>query len=143
VGAIDTDVNQSKKDRLKVMELLIDAGADVNATFDFRYGWRICDVAAMAGDIDMVTLLLRRGADLNGRGKDPLHPDKPGNAPLHWAVQYNHIKVANLLIERGADSNLTGAAGLTPLQLATELHKAKVDDYQSIIDLLIDAANVR
>ncbi|XP_054708114.1 transient receptor potential cation channel subfamily A member 1 homolog [Uloborus diversus] len=39
-------------------------------------------------------------------------------APLHYAARYNHIRVTQLLLEKGADVNVIGDDGLTPLHFA-------------------------
>ena len=46
--------------------------------------------------------------------------DKMGRTPLFYAVQKNNIKITNLLLNAGADSNACGSSGgCTPLNYAT------------------------
>lgn len=43
-----------------------------------------------------------------------------GSRPLHWAAFYNQPKVAETLVEEGADVNATDYLGWTPLHIAAE-----------------------
>ena len=49
-----------------------------------------------------------------------------GLTPLHIAAKYGHIKVARLLLQKGADSNVQGKNGLTPLHVATHYNHVNV-----------------
>ena len=46
--------------------------------------------------------------------------DNAGSSALHLAARYNRKNVINALVENGADINLSGAEGLTPLHLSTK-----------------------
>ncbi|XP_057329980.1 putative ankyrin repeat protein RF_0381 [Microplitis mediator] len=71
--------------------------------------------AARVGDIKLVELRIRQGADVNDLGRN-------GSSPLHVAAWYGHPKIMELLINNGArlDSVLNGSTktGYTPLHLA-------------------------
>ena len=62
-------------------------------------------------DSAAVRALLAEGAPVNETGGD-------GFAPLHWAAQWNHAEIADLLIAAGADANAATRYGVTPLTLA-------------------------
>lgn len=55
--------------------------------------------------------LLQSGANLNARGLD-------NDTPLHDAAVNGHVKIAKLLVERGADINAKNSKGKTPLDVA-------------------------
>jgi ankyrin repeat protein len=97
----------------RVVQLLLDRGADVNATAD--QGGTALSAAAYGGHLEVVLLLLDRGADVNRR--------VPGSR-LHWdglplaaaldpartrdkSTMVARREVAELLIARGADVNVT------------------------------------
>ena len=63
------------------------------------------------GDFNKVRLAINFGADVKAK-------NEWGKTPLHWASCYNHIAIAKLLLERGAD---VGAKvdGWTPLHWAS------------------------
>ena len=68
--------------------------------------------AAAAGHVDMVTLLLDRGAKTDVA-------DVHGWRPIHKAAQLNHVEVVNLLLARGANT-LLRANGVYPSDLTTD-----------------------
>jgi ankyrin repeat protein len=63
------------------------------------------------GDVVLVELLLRHGADPNVK-------DSAGDAPLHKAVEYGVVDVAAVLLRHGADPNARNKEGRTPLHAA-------------------------
>ena len=84
----------------------------------------LCD-AAQDGYVDVVRLLLDRGAEVNGKASG-------GMTPIHYAAWFAHADVVRLLLDRGAEVNVKDNAGLTPL------HFAAKDVYVDVIMLLIN-----
>jgi ankyrin repeat protein len=56
------------------------------------------DRAAFKGKVDVVRLLIERGAEVDSR-------DKWGWTPLHLASRYGHLEVSRVLIDHGANVN--------------------------------------
>jgi ankyrin repeat protein len=83
----------------KVIELLLDLGADVNA-IGGQYGTAL-QVASSRGSHDTVGLLLRRGADPNIRAGT-------FNTALQAAYSEGHADIIDLLYEHGALNSLVG-----------------------------------
>ncbi|KAL2785591.1 ankyrin repeat-containing domain protein [Aspergillus keveii] len=83
-------------------------------------------LAAEAGRIDLVKLLLRSGADPNNR-------DRQRSPPLLWATAGQHAKVVELLLKAGADPNAANSFGNTPL------HECARRDSLRILDTLLGA----
>ena len=79
--------------QLATCRLLLDAGADVNATQ--AGGFTPLHSAAQNGQRDLVALLLDRGADVSARGDD-------GRSALALAEAAGQAEVASLLRARGA-----------------------------------------
>ncbi|MEP7304000.1 MAG: ankyrin repeat domain-containing protein [Acidobacteriota bacterium] len=75
--------------------------------------------AARQGAIDAVRALADAGANLNLQDPD-------GTPALALAVVNVHHDVAALLLERGADPNVTDVTGMTPLYAAVELHTVEM-----------------
>lgn len=75
----------------------IDEGADVNAVADPEDGNTVLMLAAMAGRIELVKLLLQKGAKLERRRQD-------GATALIAAAMYEQRRVAKFLIKQGADA---------------------------------------
>jgi ankyrin repeat protein len=68
-------------------------------------------VAAVAGHVDILSLLLELGADAGGRGYY-------GLTPLHRALGSGRVEAARFLVERGADIKARDSYGRTSLHLA-------------------------
>jgi ankyrin repeat protein len=84
-----------------------------------RFGRYPLHVAAAAGRIDCVDLLLKRGASPNVR--DGLH----GWSPLHDAVSADSEECVQRLLEAGADVNTADERGETPVFYARSLRVLK------------------
>ncbi len=71
--------------------------------------------AALAGDVELVELLIDNDADVNDR-------DVHGYTPLLLAIQEGHTDIAKVLIANGADVNARAASDgtedVTPLYLS-------------------------
>src|SRR5437899_2239743 len=67
--------------------------------------------AVMKENKQAVRSLLQKKADVNGAQVD-------GTTALHWAVRWDDLETADLLIRAGANVSAATRAGATPLQLA-------------------------
>lgn len=85
------------RDKLDILDLLLDHGANPNQTFGGNYTMLI--EAAQAGNLDLVNKLIKLGADVNAQAAT-------GWTALHHALHYNHVDVAIALLNAGADSSL-------------------------------------
>ena len=72
----------------------LDAGVDVNSKT--RYGATALSYACDKGHVEVVKLLIERGADVNV--KDTFY----GEVPLGWALSHGHVEVVKLLLDKGA-----------------------------------------
>jgi len=82
-----------------VMTLLLNAGADYNATD--MYGVTPLHNAAFNGNVGAVKLLLAIGADYSAK-------NQTGHTPLYEAASNDCIEVVKLLLNFGADPNEVG-----------------------------------
>ncbi|MBN2497755.1 MAG: ankyrin repeat domain-containing protein [Deltaproteobacteria bacterium] len=125
----------------KIVRLLLDAGADANATdgsHETPLHW-----AALGGQGRIVDLLLERGARVDVKadrtlwtplhslacardragialalvkaGADPNARDRWGRTPLHWFAVDGHCETVEVLIDAGADPDAQDEDGMTPL----------------------------
>ncbi|KDO18794.1 TKL protein kinase [Saprolegnia parasitica CBS 223.65] len=97
-------------------------GVNVNC---MHHGSTPLHKAASEGRVDVVCLLLEKGADVNASKAD-------GQRPLHQAAFYGQVNVARLLYEKGANVNASNATGYTPLHYAAERNKSEM------VQLLLD-----
>jgi len=76
-------------------------------------------IAARLGNADIVTLLLKDGANVDAVTKD-------GATPLHIATKDGHDEVASILIENGASLHSANKKGFSPLHMAAKYGNIKV-----------------
>jgi len=88
---------------------------------------------AMNGYTGTMRMLLRAGADVNGRH----HGELPVTPPLVCAIISQQNDAAELLIRAGADPNLCGRAGNKCSPLTASVEPEHLDPH--LIDLLISA----
>jgi ankyrin repeat protein len=69
-------------------------------------------VAAYNGHLEVVKLLLEKGADIE-------HKDNDGRTPLCVAAYNGHLEVVRLLLEKGADIEHKDNDGRIPFSLAS------------------------
>ncbi|OKL55279.1 hypothetical protein UA08_09447 [Talaromyces atroroseus] len=88
----------------------LDNGADANSRYykDLPHRKPPLSYAAMHGYIDIMKLLIERGAKVD---KTDLH----GRTPLSWAAQHSQFGAAKLLVEHGANFNAEDGEWTTPL----------------------------
>ena len=67
--------------------------------------------AAQGGNVDIVKVLIVKGADVNAKDND-------GETALHWAAQEGHFEVAKVLIEKGADVGAKDKNNETAIEVA-------------------------
>jgi ankyrin repeat protein len=95
-------------------------------------GFTVLHFAAFFGQVDAVTLLVERGAELDGRGSGWM----TGTA-LHSAASGSHADIVQILLEAGADPNVRQSGGWTPLHSA-----AGNGDAETVRILLAHGADV-
>ncbi|OJJ30969.1 hypothetical protein ASPWEDRAFT_674259 [Aspergillus wentii DTO 134E9] len=98
------------KGNKEIVQLLLDNNADVNLMTS-RYHRSILALAMPSDDPEILEILLDNNADINAR-------DSHGDPVLHVATLLGSGIFFKLLLERGADINITGWDGRTALQIA-------------------------
>lgn len=106
----------------EIIDYLLDNGANVN--IQNHYGNAAIHFAISGGSLEVVAVLL----DRPGINKDV--QDKNGFAPLHDAITRNKIKIARLLLLKGAQDNIKSKSGKTALDFA------RLMKYQDLINLI-------
>ncbi|KAI1844242.1 hypothetical protein JX266_009533 [Neoarthrinium moseri] len=92
---------------LDIVQVLLESGCDVNQRS--KDGWTALRHASQYGNEQLALLLLRKGAEVD------LRDEKGGLTPLRWAILHGHALMVKLLLDWGADPNVTHKDGLTPL----------------------------
>src|SRR5579863_4229841 len=108
-------------------------------------------LAALNDDVDLVKLLISKGAEVNKKGWAPLHyaatnghddvvqllvdhsayidaGSPNGTTPLMMAARGNHITTVKVLLDAGADPTVKNQLGLTALDFAKQYHAKDVTE---------------
>lgn len=108
---------------LEVARSLIDHGAKLQA---LGRGKSALFEAIKRNDIELVSVLLEKGSDVN-------YVDFNGETSLFYAAAIGNIEIARLLIEFGADLNARSSDSRTPL------HNAALQGHRDMTNLLFDS----
>lgn len=121
----------------EIVSTLLDAGADLSATFGHEGSQAIHTAGRYAKNPDTVQLLLAAGADVNARDDD-------GWIPLHYAARCNHnLEILQVLIDAGANVNALTTHGVTPLHCAARYRTSEgVTKALSLANADINAQNI-
>ena len=109
----------SRRGDEQVMQMLINAGADVNVSAQEGLFGSVLQAASFGGHEKVVKMLIDAGAHINAQGGEC------GSA-LQAASHGGHEKVVEMLIERGADVNAQGGRYGNALQAASLRGHGKV-----------------
>jgi ankyrin repeat protein len=106
---------------IEMVELLLKYDAD-DTIYD-KYGYAsIHYVVLYSNDINILKLLLDRGADCNSICS------YNGNTPLHYAYYKNRNDMIHYLIEYGANTNIQNENGVCPKNMK-KMNKGKKKNY--------------
>jgi ankyrin repeat protein len=94
-----------------------------NRAVEEKFRWSLQDAAAR-GDMDVLNMLLKLGANVNAVGSE-------GNRAIEIAARKGNVRFAKALLERGADISLKTSAG------TTVLHEAALGGSAQMIQLLL------
>lgn len=151
--SIENGILFAKKGSIQELEKWIDSGGNPNQ-YD-KDGWTPLLWAAARGEAATLKLLLEKGADINLAHKFSgalaihlaghsgsvecaeiilkLKPeqidavwDLNGHTILLQASFYGHLKLAKYLVEKGADTSITTARGLGPMEMAQQFQNKEM-----------------
>ena len=101
-----------------MLELLIENGADL--FYHDEEGVSVLDFAVTYNNMFMVTLLLKKGVDVN------VITRKSGFTPLMAAVCYGRYEIFKVLLDAGADIKAVERKGMTALDFARKMRKTSM-----------------
>ena len=127
----ELEIAGKKDEGRKIMSMLLEAGADVNARDPKSDMTPLVYAACTRGGNQFIDLLLRSGAEINAK----VGPS--GITALVCAVEMKDAETVKLLIEAGADLDMADNSGKTPLM------RAQSKQAEEIMKLLTDAGATR
>lgn len=116
----------------QIVQLLIDAGADVNARNEFSHSPLHLACATANPNPVFVRALLAAGADMNLKTHLQDLEDELVK-PIHYAVNAGHADIVRVLLDAGAGIEFRTSTRLRPLDLAV-LHRRS-----DIVQMLVEA----
>ena len=106
---------------LEALKVLLENGADVNATSPSRFANTALDAAVSGGHPETVKALLAAHSNPNVRSEGDY-------TALHKAAAHGNLEIVRMLVEAGADPKATRDDGLRPIDDAREKgHTAVVE----------------
>jgi ankyrin repeat protein len=100
-----------QKNRIDIAQLLINAGANINA-LDHMHNTLLNTAVAQHAPIETIQFLIKNKANPNLKNSQ-------GFAPIHFAIRSGKPEIIDLLLDNGSDREIkTGYPELTPLCLA-------------------------
>ena len=113
----------------RVIELLLDAGADIHGAEGSRRREYPLHAASAGGHLETIDLLLMAGADVDAVGS---YTQQAHGTALHLAIRNRNDKVVQLLLSRGAKLEVPPfGTGIGSFNLA--LHKGYIDIVKMIV----------
>ncbi len=112
-----------KADDAGRVQAAIVAGADINEN-DVYMGTPL-HIAVARGSVEITTLLIAAGADVDALG---VGSQKKAH-PLHIAARVNGVAVAKALLEHGAKVDSRDSQGRTPLIVAASSGQTEIADF--------------
>jgi ankyrin repeat protein len=94
----------AKKGNVKIVQILLENGADINVPVCKEYNSTALHAAVIGGYVELVQLLLKAGANPNVPAYSELDSDK--ETPLSEAIRKRHAELVGVLVGAGANINL-------------------------------------
>ncbi len=91
-------------------------------------GWTAVQIAAYAGHVEILRLLLARGADVRAISENAMATTALHVAVTGWRAPEGRAEVITLLLDHGADVNARQKDGATPLGTALKGGQAAIAD---------------
>lgn len=100
-----------------VVKKYLDNGVNVNDQF---FAWSALHISANKGQLEVVKLLVERGADLNYK-----HPITKAT-PLAMAAMDGYTEIVDYLLSKGADPNIKMRGGVSVLRVVRDSGNTKM-----------------
>ena len=96
--------------QVSTAQMLLERGASIHDALNTQQTTPL-EEAAASGNLPVVELLIRYGADPNYRDRD-------GWSAIHWAAEEGHQEIVRFLLDHGANPNAVSSYGTSPLHCA-------------------------
>jgi ankyrin repeat protein len=108
-----------------VVQAWLDTGANPD-TVD-NQGYTALQRAAIAGNLELVILLVQHGANLTALSRNQF-----GDLPIHLAVAYGHENIVHWMLDNGVPVDIRNRLGATPLHSAA--HNSRLAIARFLLD---------
>ncbi|KAK6334188.1 hypothetical protein TWF696_002689 [Orbilia brochopaga] len=110
--------NQAVKDSIKVIKLLVEAGADINDTLEVPKKLPPLHTVVAAGDLELFNLFMKHNADVTKRDINSATALHKVFVKSSTATDEDRFKMAKALVEAGAEVNAEDIDSAMPLFIA-------------------------
>ncbi|KAL3317691.1 Ankyrin-3 [Cichlidogyrus casuarinus] len=125
----------AEADKVVIAQMLIMAGSEISPRT--KAGYTPLHTAAHLGHLAMCRFLLQQpGLDVN-------EPNHNNCTALHLATKQGHSEVVQLLLDSGANPNLTNSFNLLPVQIAFGEHYVALYDRLKLVTTEITTEEMR
>ena len=128
----DTPLHAASSDgHYEVVEYLLQAGALATVNAKSKDGWTATWKGARGGHLEVVRILVSKGADTN-------IADNEGLTPLYVAAESGHLQVVQVLLDNGAKVNQPSNGNITPLAAATASNRLAEKPQMAVLLCLLE-----
>ncbi len=124
IGHSPLIVIASRNNNYRLIEILVEAGADVNSKTG--RGNTALIAAASNENLKLIKYLIEERADVDAKTEE-------GNTALMYTTFYDNVEIANCLLEAGANPDVSREDGCSPLERAAR------NNYHGVLMSLLEA----
>jgi len=127
-----------KKGSFKKAQTIIETLSDVNCVD--KEGYALLARASQLGAFEIANGLIKKGADINAKALGTQNDFYL--SPLYLAIYCNHLDIAGLLLQEGAEVDCIDIKDRTPLHIACKYGNVKAADLLLSYGADVNAANI-
>jgi ankyrin repeat protein len=110
-----------QEDDFEVVKAILSLAPDIE--HENEDGWSAIESAAIVGNAEIFSMILKAGGNVNRKLNDPL---QKGMTPLHWAANRGHCSIVQMCLDQGAKIDVKDGNGITPLMIQKSIEMTEL-----------------